>query len=153
MSVRKQEQPRSPVTTASRRVIEHMLGEFKRVLEDRDAANARLARFAETIRFLLDGLPASVEFTRLDGPTDIVMLFVTERAVLEANMPSAADAIFPGGAIWVAWPKKASKVITDVTGDTVRDVVLPMGLVDNKVCAIDEVWSGLRVVWRKELRT
>ena len=104
-------------------------------------------------RGLLDGLPVGVEFTQLGGPTDIVMLFVTERAVLEAKMPSAADAIFPGGAIWVAWPKKASKVITDITEDTVRDVVLPMGLVDNKVCAIDEVWSGLRVVWRKELRT
>ena len=103
-------------------------------------------------RGLLDVLPAGVEFTQLDGPADIVMLFVTERAVLEANMSSAADAIFPGGAIWVAWPKKASRVITDVTGDMIRDIVLPMGLVDNKVCAIDEVWSGLRVVWRKELR-
>ena len=56
------------------------------------------------------------------------------------------------GGLWVAWPKKASKVPTDITEDTVREVCLPLGLVDNKVCAIDDVWSGLRVVWRKELR-
>ena len=56
------------------------------------------------------------------------------------------------GAIWVAWPKKASKVPTDITEDVVRDVVLPIGLVDVKVCAIDETWSGLKVVWRKENR-
>jgi len=56
------------------------------------------------------------------------------------------------GGSWVAWPKKASKVPTDITEDTVREVCLPLGLVDNKVCAINEVWSGLRVVWRKKLR-
>ncbi len=56
------------------------------------------------------------------------------------------------GALWVAWPKKASKVPTDITEDTVRDVVLPIGLVDVKVCAIDDVWSGLKVVWRRENR-
>ena len=56
------------------------------------------------------------------------------------------------GGLWVAWPKKASKVPTDITEDVVREVCLPLGLVDNKVCAIDDVWSGLRVVWRKELR-
>jgi hypothetical protein len=60
--------------------------------------------------------------------------------------------IFPDGGLWIAWPKKASGVATDITEDTLREVALPLGLVDNKVCAIDETWSGLRLVWRKELR-
>ena len=102
--------------------------------------------------FLID-LPDAVDFeVGVAGEPNIVMLFVTERAVLEDVIPKAAEAIFPAGAIWVAWPKKASKVPTDVTEDTVREVALPMGLVDNKVYAISEIWSGLRVVWRKELR-
>ena len=65
----------------------------------------------------------------------------------------AGRAVFPDGAVWVGWPKKASKVPTDVTEDVVREVALPLGLVDVKVCAIDEVWSGLRLMWRKELRS
>ena len=60
--------------------------------------------------------------------------------------------IFPAGGLWIGWPKKASKVPTDMTEDVVREVALPRGLVDNKVCAIDEVWSGLRLVWRTERR-
>jgi hypothetical protein len=56
------------------------------------------------------------------------------------------------GAIWISWPKKSSKLPTELTEDTLRDVGLPTGLVDNKVCAINEQWSGLRFVWRKELR-
>lgn len=104
-------------------------------------------------RGLLEGLPASVRMhTGLDGQADIVMIFATERAVLEREIPPAATAIFPDGAIWVAWPKRASKVPTDVTEDTVRAIALPLKLVDNKVCAISDVWSGLRVVWRKEHR-
>jgi hypothetical protein len=71
---------------------------------------------------------------------------------LEAARGPVAEAIFPDGAWWVAWPKRASKVPTDMTEDVVRDVFLPHGLVDNKVCAIDDVWSGLRVVWRTERR-
>jgi len=105
-------------------------------------------------RGLLIDLPDDVEFRDGSGDDpDIVMLFVTERSTLENLVPKAAEAIFPGGVVWVEWPKKASRVPTDVTGDVVREIVLPMGLVDNKICAIDEVWSGLRVVWRKELRT
>ena len=102
---------------------------------------------------LLEGLPKSVQMRPgIAGEADIVMLFVTEREVLEREVPPAASAIFPNGAIWVAWPKRASKVPTDVTEDTVRAVVLPQKLVDNKVCAINDVWSGLRVVWRREHR-
>jgi len=102
---------------------------------------------------LLEGLPPDVEFrAELTRDVDLVMLFVTERSMLQAELGEAADAIFPDGAIWVAWPKRASKVPTDVTEDVVRDAALPLGLVDNKVCAIDAVWSGLRVVWRREHR-
>lgn len=86
-----------------------------------------------------------------EGP-DVVIAFATRRAVLERRLRKAARAIFPSGAIWAAWPKRASKVETDITEDTVREIVLPRGLVDSKVCAISDVWSGLRVVWRKERR-
>lgn len=104
-------------------------------------------------RALLGDLPASVELrSGIGREPDIVVLFVTERARLAHELPRAGDAVFPGGAIWVAWPKRASKVPTDITEDSVRELGLPMGLVDNKVCAISEVWSGLRLVWRKQLR-
>ena len=63
-----------------------------------------------------------------------------------------AKAIFPTGGFWVAWPKRASKMPTDLTEDVLREVRLPQGLVDIKVCAVTEVWSGLRFVWRKEYR-
>lgn len=80
------------------------------------------------------------------------MLFVVERSRLEGDLPGAAEAIFPDGAVWVAWPKRSSGVPTDMTEDVVREVALPMGLVDNKVCAISDVWSGFRVAWRQENR-
>jgi hypothetical protein len=85
--------------------------------------------------------------------TGLVLLFTTERAVLEAALAPVAEAIFPDGAWWVAWPKRASKVPTDVTEDVVREVVLPHGLVDVKVCAIDATWSGLKVCHRRENRS
>lgn len=82
----------------------------------------------------------------------MVVAFFTERAAFERRLDAILRALDVDGGLWVAWPKKASKVSTDVTEDTVREVCLPLGLVDNKVCAIDDVWSGLRVVWRKGLR-
>jgi hypothetical protein len=88
----------------------------------------------------------------LRGPADVVIVFVTAHAELARLRASLADTVYPDGAVWVAWPKRAAKVPTDMTEDVVRDVFLPHGLVDNKVCAIDEVWSGLRVVWRRERR-
>jgi hypothetical protein len=86
------------------------------------------------------------------GPVDVALVFVRSRAALEAAWASVAGALLADGAFWVAWPKKASKVPTDMTEDVVREVALPRGLVDNKVCAIDDVWSGLRLVVRKEHR-
>lgn len=84
---------------------------------------------------------------------DIAHLFVRECAKLEKALPPLMKAVAPDGAIWVSWPKKASGVATDVTEDVIRAVALPMGLVDVKVCAVDETWSGLKLVIRKELRT
>ena len=104
-------------------------------------------------RALLDPIPEGVEFrTSLRGRADVVVHFVTRRADLERRIEAAGRTIFPAGGLWIAWPKRASKVPTDMTEDVVRAVALPLGLVDNKVCAISDVWSGLRVVWRRELR-
>lgn len=83
---------------------------------------------------------------------DAAHVFVTERAVLERRLTALRSQIAADGQIWVSWPKQASKVATDVTEDTIRDIALPLGLVDTKVCAVDAVWSGLKLVIRKELR-
>jgi hypothetical protein len=105
--------------------------------------------FGVTLGELPEGV---VRTARLGGSKDMVILFVTERAALAKRVAALRAAIAPDGMIWVAWPKQASGVKTDVTEDVVRDVVLPTGLVDVKVCAIDAVWSGLKLVIRKELR-
>jgi len=109
-----------------------------------------------------DGMPDSVraeigtQRLRLldapEAPFDAAHIFVTERAKLEAKLRQLVPLLAPTGFIWVSWPKKASKVPTDITDDTIREICLPMGLVDVKVCAVDETWSGLKLVIRKELR-
>jgi hypothetical protein len=96
-------------------------------------------------------LPDGVELVS-SGPYDVAVVFVTERAALEVAWERLLASLVPDGGLWLAWPKKASKVPTDMTEHVVREVGLPAGLVDNKVCAIDEVWSGLRLVVRKERR-
>ena len=102
---------------------------------------------------LLEPLPPRVAFEKKVGKeTDLVHLFCDRAASLKAELEHLRTAIKANGVVWVSWPKKASKVPTDMTEDVVRDVALPGGLVDNKVCAIDEVWSGLRLVWRLENR-
>lgn len=83
---------------------------------------------------------------------DYVHLFTAARAVLEALAQPLMDCIARDGMIWVSWPKKAAKLATDITEDVIRTVVLPIGLVDVKVCAVDQTWSGLKLVIRKELR-
>jgi len=101
----------------------------------------------------LDGMPDGVTVrTSTRGTSDVIVTFQDRRADLEKRVPQLLKALDVNGGLWIAWPKKASKVPTDITEDTVREVFLPRGLVDNKVCAIDEIWSGLRVVWRKENR-
>ena len=86
------------------------------------------------------------------GPLDVIVVFVTRRAELERRLPALRRAMAPACGLWIAWPKRSSGVATDITEDTVREVALPTGLVDNKVCAIDDTWSGLRLVIRRELR-
>ena len=115
-------------------------------------------------RVWFDGMPDSVQqeigeyaldLIVAEGPEDNVdaaHVFVTERARLAELLKTLRQAITTDGQIWVSWPKKASKVETDITEDTIRELCLPLGLVDTKVCAVDEVWSGLKLVIRKELR-
>jgi hypothetical protein len=86
------------------------------------------------------------------GPADVVVAFITARADLERRIQALGRMIFPAGGLWIAWPKRSSRLPTDMTDQTIREVVLPLGLVDNKVCAINETWSGLRVVWRLDRR-
>jgi hypothetical protein len=108
------------------------------------------SNYAKLLAPLPDGvvigsrLPASVEFAHL---------FTTKRADLAARLRSTLARLEPDGTIWVSWPKKASKVATDITEDTIREVALPLGLVDVKVCAVDETWSGLKLVRRKGVRS
>ncbi len=100
-------------------------------------------------RELLEPVPADVTFVaRLRAPARFVHCFVTRRAELERELPRLARALADDGVLWVSWPKRASKVETDVTEDVVRELALPHGLVDVKVCAVDEVWSGLKLVRR-----
>jgi hypothetical protein len=100
--------------------------------------------------FAVDGIDDVRE--RLGKGTDLVVFFTTSRALLERRLSALRRAIEPDGMLWVAWPKRASGVATDMTEGVVREVALPTGLVDTKVCAIDEIWSGLRLVVRRELR-
>ena len=89
---------------------------------------------------------------RLAGGAPFAHVFVTSRAKLAARLAQCLPKLAPAGMLWVSWPKKASKVPTDVTEDAIRELALPLGLVDVKVCAVDEVWSGLKLVIRRELR-
>ena len=103
-------------------------------------------------RELIAPLPPGATFGATPKDARVVVLFVTERRAFESQIGELGQAVFPDRSLWVAWPKRASGVATDMTEDVVREVALPLGLVDNKVCAIDATWSGLRLVWRKELR-
>ena len=96
--------------------------------------------------------PGATIVTRLPRRARFIHLFARLRIELEAGLPRAARALADDGMLWVSWPKKAARLPSDLTEDTVRAVGLPLGLVDVKVCAVDEVWSGLRFVRRKALR-
>jgi Protein of unknown function (DUF3052) len=103
--------------------------------------------------FAVDDLPPGVEVRRRARPAcDVIVSFHTRHADLARRFPTLMRALVVDGSLWVAWPKRASGVATDITEDVVREVALPTGMVDNKVCAIDDTWSGLRLVLRKELR-
>lgn len=102
---------------------------------------------------LLAPLPPGVTMEKsLSGATDVIHLFTKEKQVLSSSLRDWRQRMAPGAMIWVSWPKKASKVATDITEDTIREVCLPLGLVDVKVCAVNETWSGLKLVIRKDQR-
>jgi hypothetical protein len=125
---------------------------------------AKKLSLKDGMRVWRDGMPASVadeiaaEGLQLDllaapaAPIDAAHIFITDRADLDSRLSELLRHLNPHGFIWVSWPKKASKVQTDITEDTIREVALPMGLVDVKVCAIDATWSALKLMIRKELR-
>jgi hypothetical protein len=102
---------------------------------------------------LLGRLPAGANLgASLSQKTDLVHVFVTQREELAVHLAKLRRKLRDDAAVWVSWPKKASKVTTTVTEDVVRELALPLGFVDIKVCAVSEVWSGLKLVVRKELR-
>lgn len=98
-------------------------------------------------------LPSTVTIKRqAQGSADVVVAFFTDRAAFARKVGPLSKMIFPDGGLWVAWPKRASGVATTMNEHVMREVGLPLGLVDNKVCAIDETWTAMRLVWRKERR-
>jgi hypothetical protein len=119
------------------------------------AEGTRVAtRFApKGYKQLLEPLPSGVKFSsKVTKSIDLVHVFATRKSALEPELAGLRETIRPDSVVWVSWPKKASKVQTDITEDTIREISLPLGFVDIKVCAVDEVWSGLKLVIRKELR-
>ena len=125
---------------------------------------ARKLSLKDGMRVWWDGMPGSVreeidaqglELQRLgrpQAPIDAAHVFVTSRAELVAKLRALVPLLNSAGMIWVSWPKKASKVPADITEDAIREICLPMQLVDVKVCSIDDIWSGLKLVIRKEHR-
>ena len=125
---------------------------------------ARKLSLKDGMRVWWDGMPDSVReeigaeglalelLDAPEAPMDEAHIFVTQRGELEAKLHQLLPLLEPAGMIWVSWPKKAAKVPTDITEDVIRDVCLPMGLVDVKVCAVDSTWSGLKLVVRRENR-
>lgn len=109
------------------------------------------ADFSSTLGTLPEGVTLR-NGLRTGQQVDMIIGFVTERSHLAANFSRLVGRLPPDGAFWVAWPKKASKIETDMSDEAIREIVLPTGWVDVKVCAIDTQWSGLKVVLRKELR-
>ena len=102
---------------------------------------------------LVSPLPDGVQIApQITSHTDVIHIFSTKKEELSQALHTCLEKMRPNGMIWVSWPKKSSKVPTDITEDTIREVALPLGLVDIKVCAVDDVWSGLKLVIRKEKR-
>lgn len=119
----------------------------------REGARVALVGAPAGVEALLAPLPGGAAADRDDPEgADVVLAFATSAEDLRALVPALGRDVFPDRMLWIAWPKRASGVATDVTEDVVRAVALPLGLVDTKVCAIDATWSGLRLVWRRELR-
>jgi len=118
-----------------------------------EGARVLLVGAPDDLPALLKPIPAKVVFENRAGPNvDVAHVFVTRREELAEHLIALRRELRPDAALWVSWPKKASKVATTVTEDTIRELALPIGFVDIKVCAVSAVWSGLKLVVRKELR-
>ncbi len=119
----------------------------------REGSRAVVFNAPPTYSDLLEPLPDGVRFdAAVSDTTDLVHAFCMRKDELEARLTAWRHQIRPDAMVWVSWPKKAAKLPTDITEDTIRAVALPLGFVDVKVCAVDEVWSGLKLVVRKALR-
>jgi hypothetical protein len=119
------------------------------------AANARVVTRNAPANYLqlLQPISEGVVFdTKIGKSTDLIHVFVNRKAALSKELGRLRKSIRPDSVIWVSWPKKSSQAPTDITEDTIREIALPLGFVDVKVCAVTEVWSGLKLVIRKELR-
>jgi hypothetical protein len=111
----------------------------------------RLALVGAPAGWAVPDLPDGVTAGAPEG-ADVVVAFHRSAAELEAGIEALGRAIYPDGMVWIAWPRKAGGHESDITENGIRDVVLPLGLVDTKVAALDDDWSGLKVVWRRERR-
>jgi hypothetical protein len=117
-------------------------------------AGARLALVHAPTGWWPGELPVGVRVARrrTAAPADVVVAFFRRRGTLRDEVPALSRAIVPDGSLWVAWPRRAAGHVSDITDKDVRSVALPLGLVDVKVAALGEDWSGLKLVWRKERR-
>ena len=118
----------------------------------KDASAVFMINAPADYRKILAPMPAGVRFVKRPADAAVIHLFTAKRAELAKKLTGLRSVIQSDAAVWVSWPKRASKVPTDITENTIRDVALPMGYVDIKVAAFDEVWSALKLVIRKELR-
>jgi hypothetical protein len=137
-------------------------GTVSRVSSTITGMQARKLGLASGLRVSLDEPPAGWAFADPPGgletvaapePADVIVAFFARAADFGPRLPGLAERIFPAGAIWAAWPRRAGGHTSDITDNVVREHALPLGLVDVKVAAIDDDWSGLRLVWRKGNRT
>lgn len=119
----------------------------------KEGSRVTLVNAPDDFEDLLAPLPDGVRIVRrLSRNADVIVAFHTSRAVCEERFDRLRTGMHDAGGLWIAWPKKASGVVTDLTEDIVREIALAKGLVDNKVCAIDATWSGLRIVVRAKDR-
>jgi len=133
--------------------MNHPWQSFTRKLGIGEGTSVALVGEPDSLRGTLEPLPVGASLDGDPETAEVTLLFTTSRSKLAARIPALAEAVYPDRTLWIAWPKRAAGVETDVTEDVVREVALPLGLVDTKVCAVDATWSALRLVWRRELRS
>ncbi len=147
----------SPPASTHTQDATHLVGysgtPLARKLGLKAGANLVLVGAPENYERLIEPMPAGVRISgRISVATNIVHVFATERKRLETFLTGCRSKLQPDAIIWVSWLKKSAKVPTEITEDAIRELALPLGYVDVKVCAVTEVWSGLKLVVRKEFR-